>query len=214
MYLELAADSIAGDAHKLLNVPYDCAFYLSRHPSEIAQQVFQNANAAYLNTGEQRSDTITSSMNTGVENSRRLRGLPVYATLMAYGRAGYVDMLERQVRFARAVATYLNNHTEFELLPKTLDVESDTTEGIYVIVLFRAKNASLNRRLVSKINETREIYVSGTSWEGQPASRIAVSNWQVHPTRDLEVVKSVLNNVIKERDEAEVVVGTPPATSI
>lgn len=42
------ADSIAGDAHKLLNVPYDCSFFLCRH-SNVAGNVFQNANAAYLN---------------------------------------------------------------------------------------------------------------------------------------------------------------------
>lgn len=40
MYLQLAADSIAGDAHKLFNVPYDCGFLLCRHV-DIAQQVFK-----------------------------------------------------------------------------------------------------------------------------------------------------------------------------
>ncbi|MCJ1252167.1 hypothetical protein MMC30_009406 [Trapelia coarctata] len=195
LYLELAADSIAGDAHKLLNVPYDCGFFLCRHV-DITQQVFQNPNAAYLNTGVQRSGPITSSMNNGVENSRRLRGLPVYATLMAYGRTGYVDMLERQVRFARAVASYLDSHDSFQLLPKTSEEGSGALEGIYIIVLFRAKDAGLNQRLVSKINESRRMYVSGTIWESQPASRIAVSNWQADPSSDLELVKEVLEKVV------------------
>ena len=195
MYLELAADSIAGDAHKLLNVPYDCGFFLCRH-GDIIQQVFQNPNATYLSTGEQISDPIISSMNTGVENSRRLRGLPVYATLMAYGRTGYLDMLKRQVRFARAVASYLNGHDSFQLLPKTSEGDPYVMEAIYIIVLFRAKDATLNRRLVSKINESRRMYVSGTIWENEPATRIAAANWQVDPSKDLQVVKEVLENVI------------------
>jgi len=101
--LELA-DSIAGDGHKLLNVPYDCGFFFTRHLS-ISQQVFQNPNAAYLNTRNAATDTVQSPLNIGLENSRRCRGLPVYATLMAYGREGYTNMLKRQIWFARSVVS-------------------------------------------------------------------------------------------------------------
>lgn len=54
--LELA-DSAAGDAHKLLNAPYDCGFFYCRYEN-LAQQVFQNVNAAYLNTGSTVPKTI------------------------------------------------------------------------------------------------------------------------------------------------------------
>jgi len=117
MYLELAADSIVGDAHKMLNVPYDCGSFLCRHP-EIPLQVFKNPNAAYLNTGEQRSDPITPSMNTGIENSSRLKGLPVYAALVAYGWRGYEDMLERHARFGRAVASLPQRPSPFSALTR------------------------------------------------------------------------------------------------
>ena len=192
------ADSVGGDGHKLLNVPYDCGFFFCRHP-RIAQQVFQNPNAAYLSTKNADADTIQSPMNIGIENSRRFRGLPVYATLMAYGREGYADMLKRQIRFARAVAAYLFDHAHFELLPK--DVFSDRAsidKNVYIIVLFKAKNEALNNTLVERINASSKMFVSGTVWDNCPASRIAVSNWQVDPHRDLNVVRTVLEKVSSE----------------
>ena len=192
------ADSVASDGHKFLNVPYDCGIFFCRHPS-IAQQVFQNPNAAYLNTKNAATDTIQSPLNISIENSRRFRGLPVYATLTAYGREGYADMLMRQIRFARAVAGFLFDHADFELLPK--DVFSDRVsieQNIFVIVLFKAKDKALNEVLVKKINASSKMYVSGTMWNDCPASRIAVSNWQVDPGRDLEIVRTVLENVVSE----------------
>lgn len=155
------ADSIASDGHKLLNVPYDCGFFFCRHPS-VSQQVFQNPNAAYLNTTNAGTDKIQSPLNIGIENSRRFRGLPVYASLIAYGRDGYRDMLKRQIRFARAVATYLYDHDAFELLPETVFNSKDRiNQDTFIIILFRAKNKGLNGDLVKRINASSKMYVSG-----------------------------------------------------
>lgn len=194
--LELA-DSITGDAHKVLNVPYDCGFFFSRHKN-LAQEVFRNSNAAYLNDGAANSYQLQSPLNIGIENSRRFRALPVYATLLCYGRSGYRDMLQRQIRLARALAVYFFQHPAFELLPKSLDHETKIEQEIFIVVLFRAKNNGLNDMLVSKINATSKTCVTGTLWEGHPASRIAVSNWQANPDRDFIVVKSVIEAVLCE----------------
>ncbi|MCJ1474085.1 hypothetical protein MMC13_002743 [Lambiella insularis] len=194
-YLE-SADSITGDAHKMLNVPYDCGFFFCAYPN-IAQEVFHNPNAAYLNNGADASDHIPSPLNIGIENSRRFRGLPVYATLMAYGQAGYVDMLERQVRFTRAVVSFLDAHESFDILPEELQGSPELMEQMFIIVLFRAKDAYLNSQLVSRINATSKIYVSGTVWNGLPAARFAVSNWQVDHKRDLALVEAMIDGVLK-----------------
>ena len=200
--LELA-DSIASDGHKLLNVPYDCGFFLCRDPN-VTQQVFQNPNAAYLTAKGTAPDQIQSPLNVGIENSRRFRGLPVYATLMAYGRDGYRDMLERQIRFARLVAAYLFDHKAFELLPKQTSTNKDEVyQRVFIIVLFRAKDPVLNESLVEKINASSRMYVSGTVWEGCTASRIAVSNWQVQPDRDIGIVKNVLEDILSSHEKTQ-----------
>ncbi|KAJ4359428.1 hypothetical protein N0V95_002175 [Ascochyta clinopodiicola] len=192
--LELA-DSITGDGHKLLNVPYDCGFFLSRHRS-LAERVFANPNAAYLAAGA-AADGIMSPLNIGLENSRRFRALPVYASLVAYGAAGYRDMLERQIALSRGIAEFISSSEDFELLPVRGEDVDDVLERIYIIVLFRAKNETLNQQLVDRIKASRRIYVSGTSWEGRPACRFAVSNWMVDVDRDLPVVTQVLQDVTR-----------------
>ncbi|TKA77461.1 hypothetical protein B0A55_04774 [Friedmanniomyces simplex] len=200
--LELA-DSIAGDAHKLLNVPYDCGIFLSKH-LDLSTNVFGNPNAAYLNTASSESTassdrTIPSPLNVGIENSRRFRALPVYATLAAYGREGYRRMLERQVELARGIAEYLLQSKGYELLPQPLSREVSDAErigSIYIIVLFRARDDQLNKVLVQRLNATRRLYVSGTQWEGLPAVRFAIANWQADVERDLQLVREVFSDAV------------------
>ncbi|KAI9666351.1 MAG: hypothetical protein M1821_004287 [Bathelium mastoideum] len=188
------ADSIAGDAHKLLNVPYDCGFFFSRH-LDIATATFQNANASYLASSATVGPQVPSPLNIGIENSRRFRALPVYATLVAYGRQGYQDMLKRQIALARAIAKYLMEHQAYQLLPHVEQSPEAALSRIYMIVLFRAVDDSLNHELVKRIKATKRIYVSGTSWQGSAACRFAVANWHVDPARDLTVIKKVLDDV-------------------
>ncbi|KLJ10156.1 hypothetical protein EMPG_14446 [Blastomyces silverae] len=187
--LELA-DSITGDGHKLLNVPYDCGFFFSRH-ADLAEDVCRNPNAAYLSAG---GGGIPAPCNNGIENSRRLRALPVYATLVAYGKDGYRDMLERQIRLARSVVGWLFEHPAYAVLPHN-PVKENLLQDTFIIVLFRAKDEELNRVLVGKINAASKMYVSGTSWDGQPACRIAISNWRVNEEKDFEVITSVLREI-------------------
>ena len=203
------ADSITGDAHKLLNVPYDCGFFFTRH-KDLAERVCRNAGAAYLTplpanagagaveNGDGDVDGIQSPLNIGIENSRRFRALPVYATLVGYGRTGHVEMLVRQVRLARRVAAFVFDHGGYDLLPGAgQESEEVAVARTFMIVLFRARDESVNAELVKRVNATGRIYVSGTMWEGRPAARIAVSNWRVDVERDVRVVQGVLSAVLE-----------------
>ena len=192
--LELV-DSITGDGHKLLNVPYDCGFFFVRHPN-LAFQVFQNANAAYLTAGASAGPSVPSPLNIGLENSRRFRALPVYASLLSYGRDGYQQMLERQIRLARAVYEWLFDHPAYTALPLSTS-KAELVDQTFMCVLFRANDDQMNKELASRINETSKIFVSGTSWDGASATRIAISNWRVEVDRDLAIVTDVLSQVVQ-----------------
>ncbi|KAK1831594.1 pyridoxal phosphate-dependent transferase [Podospora conica] len=187
--LELA-DSIAADAHKILNVPYDCGVFFCKDAA-LTAHVFKNPNAVYLNPEPGSGPVIHSPLNIGIENSRRFRALPVYAVLMSEGREGIAAMVARMVRLARGIAQFVRDSEEYEWLPD----EKASLESTFIIVLFKAKNEALNEVLVDRINDTGRIYVSGTRWNGEKAVRIAVSNWRVNVEEDLVVVKEVLTSV-------------------
>lgn len=155
------------------------------------QSVFMNPNAAYLSGSSQ--STIASPLNVGLENSRRFRALPAYAVLLNQGRQGYRDLVANMVRLSRKLASFLRGSEYYELLPS----EEASVDEVFIIVLFRAKDAALNERLVEAINSTRQMYVSGTKWQGRKAVRIAVSNWKVDVERDFRVVTSILTAVAK-----------------
>ncbi|KAJ0307157.1 hypothetical protein COL516b_004391 [Colletotrichum fioriniae] len=188
--LELA-DSITVDGHKLLNVPYDCGMFFCRSlPTQTV--VFTNPNAAYLSPAG--ASTIPSPLNIGLENSRRFRALPAYAVLRSEGRSGLAAILGRMVLLARKLALWIREDASgaYELLPEgAWDIEETT----HMVVLFRARDEGLNEELVGRINGTREVYVSGTSWKGRKAVRVAVGSWRVDVERDFEVVTRVLGGI-------------------
>ncbi|KAF8853079.1 PLP-dependent transferase [Acephala macrosclerotiorum] len=188
------ADSITGDCHKMLNVPYDCGFFFTRSADTLSA-TFQNPNAVYLSADP---SSIPSPLNIGLENSRRFRALPVYAVLLAYGRDHFAEVFAHQVRLARRIATFLHVNENFELLPKSSLSPEDVIAGTHIIVIFRAKDETINAELVRRINATRKMYVSGTKWDGKPACRIAVSTWRVDVERDSKLVQEVLESVLEK----------------
>ena len=105
------ADSLATDAHKWLNVPYDSGLVFVAHP-EAHRAAFATA-AGYLTpgqAGERDPDAYTA------EFSRRARGFPVWAALRSLGRSGVAAMVERGCAQARRFAAALEAADGVEVL--------------------------------------------------------------------------------------------------
>ncbi|RYP77451.1 hypothetical protein DL769_003405 [Monosporascus sp. CRB-8-3] len=193
--LELA-DSITLDGHKLLNVPYDNGVFFT-HKASILTSVCKNPNAAYLSGGA--SGEIQSPLNSGLENSRRFRALPVYAALLSEGREGLAAMVARMVRLARAIARVVRDSEHYALLAGGNHGEEEVNlEDVGVVVLFRAKDDAFNEVLVDRIHRTGEWYVSGTKWKGQTACRAAVASWRADVAEDARLVERGLAAIAAE----------------
>jgi hypothetical protein len=103
-------------------------------------------------------------------------------------------MLERQIRLARSIYNWIFENPAYIALPQTTS-KVELLEQTFMSVLFRARDDALNRDLAKKINDTGRMFVSGTSWDGALACRIAISNWRVDVARDVALVTGVLAEV-------------------
>ena len=191
------ANSISFDAHKFFNVPYDCGVFLTRDRESLTA-VCGNDGAAYLSPTPQtnafeppnkrakhsQEDTIESPLNMGIENSRRFRALPLYASLLSLGRDGYTSIVVRCCNLASALGRHLSNSESFEVLAA---VE-------FNIVLFQAVGYETemgNARARDAINNGGKVYVSGTVWRDMGALRIAVCNWLTPEDSEKEAAEVV-----------------------
>ncbi len=96
------ADSWATDAHKSLNVPYDCGIAVVRDPQALRSAMGQHAS--YL---LQDADGSGDPSHKVPELSRRARGVPVWAALKSLGRDGVAEQVRRLATSAARLAEQL-----------------------------------------------------------------------------------------------------------
>jgi glutamate/tyrosine decarboxylase-like PLP-dependent enzyme len=165
------ADSLASDAHKWINVPYDCGVVFCA--DEAAHRSAMSLAAAYIvATGSERDPHEFVP-----EESRRGRAVPVYAALRSLGRQGFAEMIERNCRQARRFAEGLRA-AGHEVL----------NEVVLNQVLVSFGTPEQTQRTIAAIQEDGTCWCGGTVWQGRTAMRISVSNWS---TTDEDVEKSI-----------------------
>lgn len=157
------ADSWATDAHKWLNVPYDCGIAIVRHPED--HRASMTSTAAYL---VQTSGVERDAVDWVPEFSRRARGIPVYAALRALGRSGVADLIGRNCAQAKQMAELLRREPGVEVL-------NDVTLN-QVLVRF-GDDDETTRGVIAGVQEEGTCWLGGTTWQGRAAMRVSISNW-------------------------------------
>lgn len=175
------ADSITLDCHKWLNVPYDCGVFLTKHLSLL--QASCEVTAPYFSS----SGSDIPFMSLGIENSRRFRAFPVWATLMAYGRNGVRENIKANIHQAVTLANWLNESDKF-ILVKPCELN---------VVLFKPNSTMLNLssdECITKLNASGQVFLTPGHWQGQPIIRAALSNWSTSDD-DVQKVITTLNSL-------------------
>lgn len=169
------ADSWATDAHKWLNVPYDCGLVFCAHPA--AHQAAMGVHASYLVHSEDRE---RDEMDWNPDFSRRARGFPVYAALRSLGRSGVVDLVDRCCAHARRFAEALERERGVEVLNEVVLNQ--------VLVRFLdpgGDHDARTRAVVKAVQEDGTCWLGGTTWQDTAAMRISISNWST-TTEDVD----------------------------
>jgi glutamate/tyrosine decarboxylase-like PLP-dependent enzyme len=176
------ADSITIDAHKWLNVPYDAAMQFTKHKN-LQLNVFQNS-AAYLGDPAKSPDFFHYTP----ENSRRFRALPSWFTLIAYGKEGYREIVERNCEMAKKLGEWISTSGKYKLLaPVKMNVVCFTMNKQRV-------TADEINSFLAKVREDGRVFFTPTNYKGIPAIRAAISNWQTVDT-DIDIAIRVLNEL-------------------
>jgi glutamate/tyrosine decarboxylase-like PLP-dependent enzyme len=182
------ADSIAADAHKWLNVPYESGFALIRAPERLGP-AFGMPGAAYLPGPD---DPRGGYGLLGPESSRRARALPIWATLAAYGRDGHRELVERHCDLAQHLARTVDAAPDLERLA---DVPLN-------VVCFRYHPDGLtedeldaaNRAVGEALLDDGRVFAGTTVYDGHVALRPAISNWRT-TAGDLDLLVDVVREL-------------------
>jgi glutamate/tyrosine decarboxylase-like PLP-dependent enzyme len=163
-----AADSITIDAHKWMNVPYDAAMIFCKH-SDLQAETFKNVGAAYL--GDPAKDF--NFIHHVPENSRRLRALPAWYSLLAYGRQGYRDIVEDNVQHTKLLGSLIDESPYFRLLaPVNLCV------ACFTLNLPQEELAAATARFLDTLASRGVAFMTPTVYQDTPAIRAALVNWR------------------------------------
>ncbi len=161
------ADSITIDCHKWFNVPYDSAvFFIKEKHQKIQIETFQNSNAPYLGNPMENF----SYLNFLPENSRRFRALPVWFSLMAYGKKGYQEIVTRNINLAQQFSKKIQESELFQLVAPTR----------VNVVCFKTVGLSLEKQnqFLKTLNNRGKIFITPSLYIGQSCLRAAFVNWQ------------------------------------
>jgi len=165
-----AADSIALDPHKWLQVPAGVGCLLVRDRAQLRESF--SLVPPYLR--DDSGDPIGWYSEYGIEQTRPFRALPVWASIAARGRAGVAADVVACTRAARLLSALVAKDEEFELAAET-EVS---------MVAFRYCPAGLDdaaadritHALAMRIQARGKAFITDSRYQGRPVLRACVIN--------------------------------------
>ena len=165
------ADSYAVDGHKTLNTPYDSGVILCQDEEALVSAL--HTSASYLESNNQRE-----GMYYTPEMSKRARAIEMWAALKYLGKEGIDEMIFGMHERAKEFAKGLEKIEGFEVL----------NDVVYNQVIVQCETDELTLAVMHKVQELRECWAGGATWNGRKVIRISVCSWA---TRSEDVQRSV-----------------------
>ena len=168
------ADSITVDPHKGLFLPYGTGALLVRD-GEILRRA-HGTEGEYL-PSMQRLEHAQDSCEYSPELSRSARGLRVWFSVKTFGWRAFRECLDEKLDLAQHAFQVLSREPALEVL-----AEPDLS-----ILAFRMRDddegQSKTHALLERINDSRRVMVSGTTFRGRFLVRYCILNFRTHRER-------------------------------
>ena len=165
------ADSWTTDAHKTLNVPYDCGIAIVR--DRAAVRAAMGTHGDYL-----IRDAAGDPFEFVPEVSRRGRAIPVWAVMRALGRSGLAALVDGYCRHAATFAAGVAG----------IDGAAVANDVVFTQVCASFGSDERTEEVTRRLLADGTAWMSGSRWHGKPVLRISVSNWS---TTDEDVHRSL-----------------------
>jgi glutamate/tyrosine decarboxylase-like PLP-dependent enzyme len=176
------ADSWATDAHKTLNVPYDCGLAIVRDPAALKAAMGMHGDYLIHDAAGEPFDKVP-------EISRRARAIPVWAVLRSLGSSGVADLVERLARHASAFAAGLAAIPGVEVL----------NDVVFTQVCASFGSDERTEEVVRRMLADGTAWMTGSRWHGRSVLRISVSSWAT-TEHDVEVSLDAVRRVVAGLD--------------
>jgi aromatic-L-amino-acid/L-tryptophan decarboxylase len=157
------ADSIGVNPHKWLGVPMDCSVLWTRRRED-----FRRAFSLVPEFLQSPDDAVNLS-EVSIPLGRRFRALKLWAVLRCYGRSGLQERLREHVRLAELFESWVVAEPGWEL----------TAPRHFSLVCFRRERSDEeNERLLERVNQSGEVFLSHTRFDERYMLRLAVGNFR------------------------------------
>lgn len=160
------ADSLVFNPHKWLLVNFDCSAYFVRDREALLRSF--SASAEILKA--QYDQSVINYRDWGIQLGRRFRALKLWFVIRSYGVAGLQEMLREHLRLGKRFAEWVDAHPAFERIGA----------APLATVCFRRLGEGdldrLNRRLLTRLNATGKIFLTGTRVKDKYVLRLALGH--------------------------------------
>jgi glutamate/tyrosine decarboxylase-like PLP-dependent enzyme len=168
------ADSWATDAHKTLNVPYDCGVAVVADAGALKRAM--SVHASYLLT----SSAVDPHEHVP-EMSRRARGVPVWAAIASLGAEGVRNLVRGLTASARGIAEGVARIPGARVL----------NDVVYTQVSVAFQNDDRTREVHRRVLEDGRVMPSASVWHDVAVIRFSVSSWKTGPDEVRQTVDAV-----------------------
>ena len=170
------ADSVGLNPHKWLGVPMDCSVLWTRQQDE-----FRRAFSLVPEFLRSPDDAVNLS-EVSIPLGRRFRALKLWAVLRCYGRSGLQQRIRDHVRLAELFEGWVRDEPGWEV----------TAPRHFSLVCFRLDGSDAdNERLLERVNDSGEVFLSHTRFADRYMLRLAVGNFRT-TEEDVRVAWDVL----------------------